>query len=1128
MTSRSLHPVASQALLADLEARGIRLWLDGERLRAEGPDEALTDEVLATLKAQRDALVAVLRQPARRIPARAPDAAIPMSFAQRRLWFLEQMPQEAGVYNVPLAVRIDGALDIDALRQALQAVIERHDILRTRYVRHGDEAAQVIDPPGTLDLPVDTLPAGDGPALDTLIAGEAARPFDIARDAPLRMRLIRLSADAHVLCLTIHHIACDGQSLDVLMQELGAGYRAALLGRTADPSPLPLQYADYAAWQRAESDGPAMQAHAVYWRDKLAQPLPVVELPTDRQRARLQSHEGAVVHFRLPASLVERLRALGRARHATLYMTLLAAFKLLLARCTGERDIIVGSPVAKRHPAELEPLIGLFVNTLVLRSRIRPSDPFEQVLATVRQTVLEALDHQDLPFEKLIEIVQPERDLSRNPLFQIKFRLENAPPEHMALPGLTLRRLPQTVISAKLDLGMDLYETADGIIGGIEYNASLFSADSMERLVSHYDTLLRAIADAPRAPVGTLTLLAPAQRAQQLDGWNDTAKPWRSDTCFHYLFEEAVARHGERVAVEFAGSNGHTVALSYGELNRRANQLAHWLRAEGMGPEQVVGICMDRSVDMMVALLGVLKAGAAWLPLDAQYPQERLAYMLDDARVPVLLSQSHIALPTVARRLDVDRDWPPQQPDHNPPRVNTPRHLAYVIYTSGSTGRPKGVLIEHGGLVNLTEDKLRKCDVRAGDCVLQFFSFSFDACIPEIIMPLAVGGRLLMAPQATLLPGPALAELMERHAVTHVTMTPSALVGLPDGDYPSLRMVLVGGEAPSAELMAQWSRGGRVFINAYGPTETTVNASMVYCGNGHPLAATLAPSANKQLYVLDDQLELLPVGAPGELCIAGVGLARGYLNRPDLTARQFVPNPFRTGPDDSACLYRTGDLACLLPDGRIRLLGRIDKQVKIRGFRVEPGDVEHALAEHPAVHGAVVLALDDAFQGKRLAAWAVPAAAEPPSPAQMRQALAERLPHFMLPATFQWLDALPLTPNGKIDAEALAALERAPETRDAAAPGSDTEIRVATAFATTLNRQDLGIDDDFFDAGGHSLLATRLIALLLPHYPAVDITVIDLFEAPSVRGLARRIDHKLKLARLGDSQAEGEREEIEL
>lgn len=1125
-TSRPQPPVSIQTLLAGLNDLGIRLWLDGDRLRAEGPDDALTDEVLAQLKAHRDALTETLRAPARRIPPRDTAGPAPMSFAQRRLWFLEQMPQEAGVYNVPLAVRIAGALDIDALRLALQATVARHEVLRTRYVRHDDEAVQVVDAPDALALPVEPPPTDDA-ALNAAIAAEAARPFDIAHDHPLRARLFRRADDEHVLCLTLHHIACDGQSLDVLMQELGAGYRAALLGRATDLPPLPLQYADYAAWQRREMAGPALDSHAAYWREKLALPLPAVELPTDRPRARLQSHAGAVVHFRLQAGLTERLRALGRSRQATLYMTLLAAFKVLLARVTGEHDIIVGSPVAKRHPAELEPLIGLFVNTLVLRSGIRPSHSFEQVLATVRQTVLEALDHQDLPFEKLIEIVQPERDLSRNPLFQVKFRLENAPSERMELPGLTLTRLPQAVISAKLDLGMDLYETADGIVGGIEYNASLFSADSMERLAGHFDTLLYAIVDAPQAPVATLALLAPAGRTQQLDDWNDTRKPWRSDTCFHHLFEEAVEAHGERIALAFAHADGRTTSLDYRTLNARANQLAHWLRAQGMGPEQVVGICMDRSPDMMVALLAVLKAGAAWLPLDAQYPQERLAYMLADAKVPVLLSQSHIALPAAARRLDVDRDWPQAQPAHNPPRVSTPQHLAYVIYTSGSTGRPKGVLIEHGGLVNLTEDKLYKCDVRTGDCVLQFFSFSFDACIPEIIMPLAVGARLLMAPQATLLPGPALGELLQRHAVTHVTMTPSALVGLPQGDYPALRMVLVGGEAPSAELMTQWSRG-RVFINAYGPTETTVNASMVHCGNGHPLAATLAPSANKQLYVLDAQLELLPVGAPGELCIGGVGLARGYLNRPDLTARQFVPNPFRRSAEDSACLYRTGDLACLLPDGRIRLLGRIDKQVKIRGFRVEPGDVEHALAGHPAVHAAVVLALDEPTGGKRLAAWAVAAVDEPPSPAQMRQALAERLPHFMLPATFQWLDALPLTPNGKIDADALAALERAPEQRAAAAPETDTERQVAAAFAATLNRSDLGIDDDFFDAGGHSLLATRLIAQLLPHYPQVDVTVVDLFEAPSVRALARRIDHRLKLARLDAVAADGEREEIEL
>ena len=494
----------------------------------------------------------------------------------------------------------------------------------------------------------------------------------------------------------------------------------------------------------------------------------------------------------------------------------------------------------------------------------------------------------------------------------------------------------------------------------------------------------------------------------------------------------------------------------------------------------------------------------------------------------VLLSASAINLPAAPLRLDLDTSWPTDQPAHNPARVNDTRHLAYVIYTSGSTGLPKGVMIEHSGLVNLTEDKIRVCDVRADDCVLQFFSFSFDASIPEIIMPLAIGARLLLAPAATLLPGPALASLIDRHGVTHVTMTPSALVGLPDGDYPSLRMVLVGGEAPSAELMTKWTTGGRVFINAYGPTETTVNASMVYCGNGHPLAATLAPSTNKQLYVLDDGMQLLPVGAPGELHIGGVGLARGYLNRPDLTARQFVPNPFRDGDDASPCLYRTGDLACLLPDGRVRLLGRVDNQVKIRGFRVEPGDIEHAITQHPAVKAAVVIAIDDAHQGRHLAAFVVAHEANPPAPAEIRQQLGERLPHYMVPASLRWLDSLPLTPNGKIDTAALAELGRAAPVTSRTPPRNDTEAQMAAVFADVLGIEQIGIEDDFFGAGGHSLLATRLVAQLLKLFD-VEITVIDLFEAPTVMALAQRVEHKQKMARLQTSAGTGEeREEIEL
>ncbi|MEF7613131.1 amino acid adenylation domain-containing protein [Aquincola sp. MAHUQ-54] len=1150
--------------VATLAQQGVRLWADGERLRCAGPDALLTDALFAELRGRRDELLSLLRQPVSPAPGATADApaplprdgALPLSFAQQRLWFLEQMPQEAGVYNVPLAVRITGWLDVRVLQATLDAVVRRHEVLRTRYAADAlGQSRLQIDPPAAVPLRQLDL-RGDADArarLQQYLADDAVAPFDLAQHWPLRATLLRLADDEHVLALTLHHIACDAWSLDLLVAEIGRQWRAALIGTPSEPEGAQrLQYADFAAWQQQRLQAGTLESQRIYWRDRLQGAPTVLPLATDHPRPRLQTHHGAVHQFSLPAPLVDALRTLGQARSASLFMTLLAGWQLLLSRVTGQRDLLVGVPVANRQQQALEGLIGLFVNTLVLRAQVQPAEGFGTLLARVRQTTLQALSNQDLPFEQLIELLQPERDLSRHPLFQAKFRLENAAPARTELPGLVLERLPQAAIRAKLDLSMDLYETPGGIVGGIEYNADLFEPATIQRLAEGYHALLQAAAADPQRAVATLPLLGTEQRRRQLADWNTTRRPYRSDTCFHHLVEAIAAERPDDVALVFDGAP--VQQLSYAQMNTRANQLAHWLRAAGVGPEVVVGIALPRSLDMIVAMLAVLKAGGAYLPLDADYPPERLAFMLSDAQVPVLLSHQGVALPALqggVRRLDLDAAWPElqaRQPAHDPAPLAGPQHLAYLIYTSGSTGRPKGVMIEHGGLVNLTEDKIRTCDVRAGDCVLNFFSFSFDASIPEIVMALATGARLLLAPPETLLPGPALASLIRRHGVTHVTMTPSALVALPPEDFSALRMVLVGGEAPSAELMQRWSTQGRRFINAYGPTETTVNASMVSCGNGAPLEATLAPAANKQMVVLDEALELLPPGAPGELCLAGVGLARGYLRRPGLTARQFVPNPFRAAGDADAspCLYRTGDLAVQGADGRIRILGRIDQQVKIRGFRVELGDIEQALAEHPAVQAAVVAALDatpvsgakDADAGvvpdKRLAAWAVPRdAATAPSPAELREHLAQRLPRYMVPAAVQWIARIPLNANGKLDLKALAtlgALGEAPERAAAIPPRNDTEAAVAAVFARVLGLPAVGIGDDFFALGGHSLLATRLVSQLLDRL-SVEVTVIDLFEAPTVMGLAQRIEHKLKLKGLSAGvSAEGEagREEFEL
>ncbi|MEL6456425.1 MAG: AMP-binding protein, partial [Cyanobacteria bacterium J06623_5] len=609
----------------------------------------------------------------------------------------------------------------------------------------------------------------------------------------------------------------------------------ALVGTDASVSNLSIQYADFSIWQRNWLTGETLQKQLDYWKNQLDANQQVLQLPTDYPRARTQTYQGAVEQFSLPKTLSKQLRRIGQKQSATLFMTLLAAFKVLLYRYTNQIDLVVGTPIANRHRPEVEGLIGLFVNTLVVRSHLSPHSSFNTFLEQIRITTWAAYDHQDLPFEKLVEALQPERDLSYSPLFQVKFRLENLPAETITLPGLTFQRLPQTVTTAKLDLSVDLYETADGIVGGFEYNSDLFKPETIQRMVCHFQTLLSSIAKNPDRPIAELTMLSEAEVQQQLVEWNRTDKPYRQDCCFHQLFEEQAERVPEAIALLF--DDGKTTQqLTYAELNQRSNQLAHHLQALGVGPEVIVGICVSRSPDMIVALLAILKAGGAYLPLDPTYPADRLSYMLQDAQVPVLLSQSQhpLTLPASTQRLNFDTDWPTDQPTYNPVSPVTPDNLAYLIYTSGSTGKPKGVLIQHSGLVNLTEDKIRICDVTESDCILQFFSFSFDASIPEIIMALGSGAKLLLAPAITLLPGPDLSALIQRHHVTHITLTPSALTSVPYLDFPDLRMVLVGGEPPTPALINTWSQN-RLFINAYGPTETTVNASMVPCGNGQKL-----------------------------------------------------------------------------------------------------------------------------------------------------------------------------------------------------------------------------------------------------------------------------------------------------
>ncbi|WP_050526991.1 non-ribosomal peptide synthetase [Pseudorhodobacter aquimaris] len=1090
-TTASTGKAGVEGLLARLYQGGVRVSVAGGTLHCTGPRALLTGALGAEIRDRKPEIITFLtaRQDAASIPA-LNTSTPPLSDAQMRLWVAGRMAPEAA-HHIPFTLVAEGDLDIDAVKAALSRIIQRHTVLRMRIAEKDGIPAQHISADSSAPVAILDIPDTAQSDIDVLTRKEATRPFDLTKEPPLRMCILRRADDRFVLLFTLHHIAADGGSVEILMGEFAAIYTEAVSGTPAGLRALPVQFGDVAAWQNAKGQS----RHMTFWRDHLGKDLPVTRLPADFQRPALQDHSGALHPLVFPANLDAALRSLAALQGVSQHTLLLAAFKVLIHRYTGEVDLVVGMPSANRSRPETEPLVGLFVNPLPVRSRINPAAPFSAYLAGMQQVMINVIDHQDTPFEQLVETFQITRDPGASPLFQIKFQLDRAPRTQLALPGLTLHRLPRNAAFARHDLSLDLVAgEASGLGGHIEYATALFAPETIAQIGRHYLTLLASIVQAPDTPIAQLDILDEGDHLD-IQRWNDTDVPLDPTERFPALFEHFAQVTPDAVAVEYvAGDTLHS--LTYAALNRRANSLAHALRDAGVGPDTVVGIMLDRGLDMVACWLAVLKSGGAYLPLDPAYPAERLHYMLADSGAELVLCQSHQSLPEGITRWDLDRGWP-SGPTGNPAANTDPDDLAYVIYTSGSTGLPKGVEVPHAGLVNLTRDKIRKCDVHAGDRVFAFFSFSFDASIPDLVMGIGTGARLILTPAEDALPGAGMAKILRDRKATHLTITPSALSALPPDDLPDLRMVLVGGEAPAPELVQRWSRN-RLFINAYGPTECTVNASMVACGNGRPLEPTLSAPANKQLYVLDTALQNLPVGCVGELCIGGIGLARGYRGQPGKTAAAFVPDPFTKG----GRLYRSGDRAMRLADGRICILGRLDDQVKIRGYRIEPDEVARHCAAHPSVETTVVLPRVGPLGDTRLVAYLVPkhAAAED---AELRAHLGRLLPRYMVPDAFVWLDHLPLTANGKLNAEALPDPEiTAPKGR---APATATEIALARIFAELLEVDGPAAEADFFDLGGTSIMATRLLAQIEQHL-GITLRAADLFAGSSIAALARRVD----------------------
>jgi amino acid adenylation domain-containing protein/FkbH-like protein len=1044
------------------------------------------------------------------LAADRPDA-LPLSYAQERLWLLERIGSLGTAYNMASAVQLRGALDVPALRRSFAAILERHEGLRTRFVTVDGLPRQVIDRPGPFELVVEdfsNLAAGvASTGITERTLALAQQPFDLEHDMPFRARLLRLSADDHVAIVVMHHIASDGWSIGILIRELGALYAAFSQGQPSPLPPLAVQYADYALWQRRWLHGEILERQMAFWREHLSGAPAALEIPSDHPRPPLQSYRGASVDLELSPELTARLNTLAREEGATLFMVLFAAFNLLLSRWSGQRDIVVGTPIAGRTHRQIEELIGFFVNTLALRTNLHGDLNFRQLLSRVREAALGAYAHQDLPFEKLLEALQPVRDLGRQPVFQVLFALQNVPQEQLDLPGLQLRRLRGQHVRAKLDLSLYLHEKNDRLEGYFEYATDLFERSTIERMADHLRVLLESIVASPRLPLAELPMLPEAERHRVVVAWNDTAADCRSGRCVHQLFEAQAAKTPDAVALSWQGSE-----MCYDELEQRSNQLAHHLRGLGVGPDVIVGLCIERSPEMVVGLLGILKAGGAYLPLDPGYPAERLAYMVADADAGLLLSAGHSAVAALATdtirvvRIDVEAAAIARHPVTPPRGINLkPQNLFYVLYTSGSTGRPKGVMGTQLAVVNRLHWDI--VDPSGQEVYIQKTTPNFIDMLWEVFMPLLRGQRVEIADASSSLDPNRLIELLETTKATRIVLVPSLMQAMLEsrGDLnsrlPHLRYWACSGEVLGpglAQLFRDRLPGARLY-NVYGTSEFwDASCSLVdqeLGAYGVPIGRLIS---NMQAYVLDHDMQPVPIGAGGELYVGGSGLARGYFGRPALTAERFVPSPFLQGER----LYRTGDRARWRADGELEFLGRVDHQVKLRGFRIELGEIEATLRSHPQVRDAVTMIREDTSGEKRLVAYAV-GTDESVGGNSLRLHLKQRLPDHMVPSAFVMLRSLPLTPNGKIDRRALPLPDQDAIVRGAyVEPRTSAEKALAGIWREILKLDRVGIFDNFFELGGHSLQLTQVHARLAGSVTE-DFPVTLLFQYPTIHSLCK-------------------------
>jgi len=1037
----------------------------------------------------------------------------PLSFAQQRLWFLQEMNPQSPAYNMPVASRLLGKLDVKALKHALDEIVQRHEVLRTTFQMVDAQPMQVISPRGALALPLLDLTHLPQTAREAeahrLALENLNQPFDLVNGPLLRAGLLRMSVEDHVLLLTMHHIVSDGWSISILVNELAALYNSFSHGVPSTLPNLPIQYADYAQWQRSWLTGKVFEVQLDYWKKQLEGAPPILEVPTDRPRPSIQSFRGSLEHFTVAEDVVRGLRELCREEGATMFMVLLAAFQTLLHRYARQDVIVVGTPIAGRNRQELEGLIGFFINTLVMRADFRDDLSFRQLLAHVKETALGAYAHQEFPFDKLVEELQPQRDLSHMPIIQAMFALQNTPDESIELPGLAIKPVNIESGTARFDLSLNVWETDAALRGHLSYRTDLFDAATIKRMLAHFRTLLESIVNHPDERVSALSLLPEDERRQLLHDWNPSAPSFPQDVSLHCLFEAQVERTPRAIALTFENEQ-----MTYEELNRRANQLAHRLRALGVGPEVLVGLCVERGIELVIGILGILKAGGAYVPLDPSYPRERLQFMIEDAKLVVILTREELSA----------TDYTDQNHGSNPDLIRgfDPRHPCYVIYTSGSTGKPKGVMVTHRNVARLLAATHDWFNFDEHDTWTLFHSYAFDFSVWELWGALLSGGKLVLVPYWVSRSPEDFYALLVRERVTVLNQTPSAFRQLSridaaqDSAEPlSLRAVIFGGEALEPASLRSWmERHGDVqprLINMYGITETTVHVSYrpLTLSDANTLTGSVIgePIPDLQLYLLDKNLEPVPLGVGGEMYVGGDGLARGYLNRADLTAERFIPDPFSGRP--GARFYRTGDLARRLGNGDIEYLGRADEQVKVRGFRIEPGEIETALLTYTSLRAAVIVARADTGGDQRLCAYVVARRRGELRIDELRAYLKERLPEHMIPAVFVELEEIPLTAHGKLDKRRLPEPggERPEFEKRYEAARNGVEAMLSELWRDVLGVEHVGIHDDFFDLGGDSIKGVIFIDRLQERLGEI-VHVVNIFNAPTIASFAKYLEEQ--------------------